>query len=1307
MRLRLLASLVVLFVLSICVSDSYAQLTWDPDNDLISDGGDGVWNTSNNNWFNGGSTSWVNGSDAIFGKKADNSTNVVTIENFAFVQVRDITLEAPSGTGAVNFITDTDGGGLTVAAGGGTWELGGRTLRFVNQNDLFDTALFMTSGDTLTVTDSSGGAVFNTGEKPGGATWGVSGATLDIQDGITLRGQADSVGQFANVIMSDGSEFIYERNTPDQNLPNNWVLNGDVSFDNRYNNRRFILGGVVSGSGTLILQDMAIPAGNNSGGMRLGNAGNTFTGGVIVDSTNGRSELNILAVAGDGAFGAVPGVFDPDNITLRNGGELKMTGVTINSNRGITLDGGGIIVLNNTPSEYGGTISGTGGLQIGRTEGGDANTLRLTSDTHTYTGNTRIFKGKLELGIDNAIPVDQILNIGGNSSNARLDMQGFDQEIAGLRTLGGNTRQLFNNTATESVLTINTPADTSHTYVGNIEYSGGTGGIALVKTGDGVQIFSRDSNFASAPTSITVNGGRLRFNDPILDNDPNASPPTALLMPITVNNGGTLVVDAGQATPGDQVEWDEDEIANLLNNGTFNVGSLLGINTGSGDFTYAGNISGNQGLNKIQTNRLTLQGTNTYLGPTIIENGVVMADTFASLPDTGLAVNGTEGPGYIGFNLDSWTETQVDDRINDSNTTFEANAGVELANSAAETYSNDIPSFVTNFAVSGSGSISSDALTLTGTNSYSGTTIIRSGAVIKGSADAVPDGTLMTVGANSGVDARFQMNGFDQTLSGLRSNASAGTVQVANNSATATTLTIDTAGVDSTYNGRLGGSVGIFDANFSLVKNGEGNQVLNGENSYQGTTAVNAGRLVLRQPLDSAALDPGDVTVAAGAEIVLEGGGGVEWSDSQMQTFLADQTLAAGSTFGIRADDEDFTFSGVISGDKNFLRTGNQDDTTVTLTQAQTYTGDTTVARGRLVLSVANTLPVGTVVGIGSPNGGARLVLNGNDQEIGGLISTGSGGGLRRLYNDSATAATLTINVGAGESYEYGHTLGEVNAPGSNFNNFNIVKNGDGTQIIEAANHEGGTTINAGTFLFNGNGSGATGAVTVASGATLGGTGSIGGTVTASSGSSVAPGASAGTLSVLSDFNLNAGAALDFELRGDDFTVGGGVNDLLDLSGDPNVFVSLTLNGSLNVSALASSPADFNNDGAVDGLDLAQWEGDYGVNGDSDANGDGLTTSTDFLIWQRERGVTGDFSGVQDGDRWTLITYGDTNTILTNNLTLGTLPALPGGLQYEIDDTILGQIDLVISNVSISAVPEPSTVLLLSMSCLGLLRRRR
>lgn len=52
--------------------------------------------------------------------------------------------------------------------------------------------------------------------------------------------------------------------------------------------------------------------------------------------------------------------------------------------------------------------------------------------------------------------------------------------------------------------------------------------------------------------------------------------------------------------------------------------------------------------------------------------------------------------------------------------------------------------------------------------------------------------------------------------------------------------------------------------------------------------------------------------------------------------------------------------------------------------------------------------------------------------------------------------------------------------------------------------------------------------------------------------------------------------------------------------------------------------ADFDGDGDVDNLDLAQWEASYNVDALSDADGDGDSDGADFLAWQQQ--FTGDLS---------------------------------------------------------------------------------
>jgi hypothetical protein len=68
--------------------------------------------------------------------------------------------------------------------------------------------------------------------------------------------------------------------------------------------------------------------------------------------------------------------------------------------------------------------------------------------------------------------------------------------------------------------------------------------------------------------------------------------------------------------------------------------------------------------------------------------------------------------------------------------------------------------------------------------------------------------------------------------------------------------------------------------------------------------------------------------------------------------------------------------------------------------------------------------------------------------------------------------------------------------------------------------------------------------------------------------------------------------------------------------------------------------ADFNLDGDVGGADLAQWQGDFNLNGDSDADGDGDSDGADFLAWQRQLGAGSSATpagGVPEPAAWSLL----------------------------------------------------------------------
>ena len=64
----------------------------------------------------------------------------------------------------------------------------------------------------------------------------------------------------------------------------------------------------------------------------------------------------------------------------------------------------------------------------------------------------------------------------------------------------------------------------------------------------------------------------------------------------------------------------------------------------------------------------------------------------------------------------------------------------------------------------------------------------------------------------------------------------------------------------------------------------------------------------------------------------------------------------------------------------------------------------------------------------------------------------------------------------------------------------------------------------------------------------------------------------------------------------------------------------------LFLQVVSANPADFNHDGVVDGLDLAQWRDGFGAteqtnNNQGDADGNGVVDGNDFLVWQRNVGA--------------------------------------------------------------------------------------
>jgi autotransporter-associated beta strand protein len=134
-----------------------------------------------------------------------------------------------------------------------------------------------------------------------------------------------------------------------------------------------------------------------------------------------------------------------------------------------------------------------------------------------------------------------------------------------------------------------------------------------------------------------------------------------------------------------------------------------------------------------------------------------------------------------------------------------------------------------------------------------------------------------------------------------------------------------------------------------------------------------------------------------------------------------------------------------------------------------------------LNLGAANALGgSGAVLQLGNSNTaleGITVILNGNNQTIGGLRSFGSTGsasanGTRTVT--SATAATLTIDNSSATNYLYDGVIS---------GSISLVKNGAATQTLTGINtYSGSTTVAGGTLLLTGNGTLGTSTVSISGG---------------------------------------------------------------------------------------------------------------------------------------------------------------------------------------------------------------------------------
>ncbi|WP_019429158.1 autotransporter-associated beta strand repeat-containing protein, partial [Limnohabitans sp. Rim47] len=338
-----------------------------------------------------------------------------------------------------------------------------------------------------------------------------------------------------------------------------------------------------------------------------------------------------------------------------------------------------------------------------------------------------------------------------------------------------------------------------------------------------------------------------------------------------------------------------------------------------------------------------------------------------------------------------------------------------------------------------------NALTITGAadigGAYTGLTHLSVSGTAKIGANVTTTSTQTYLGAATlSANAELAGSGINMAAVSLQSGS------------LAYTLSINNTDDDSKIEGVVSGTG-------ALVKKGMGTLSLNGDNTYSGTTNVNAGTLKLghAHALGAAASASGTTVGANGTldlnelsvqEPVTVAGGrilnGVLAGD---MTLTADSVIEAGAGSSV-------TLSGDISGSFGLTLSGAG---VITLSGDNTYTGETTISSGTVV--VASNTGLGSAAGGTTLASGATLDLAGVTVAAEGLVLQGG------TLKDASSQWGGTISMTADSTFDIaqGDTLtvtGAISGTGR------LTKTSGGILVLShAANaYEGGTTLSGGVL---------------------------------------------------------------------------------------------------------------------------------------------------------------------------------------------------------------------------------------------------
>ncbi len=766
---------------------------------------------------------------------------------------------------------------------GAVTQQGGNIITLSGNSSAFDGAINVLTGTLKVGSANALGSTLGDTNVSAGATLDVTGFSLaeDIAlNGGTLKYLSGTNTLSGTITLASGG-----------------IINGAAGT--------VTISGTIGGSGGLTKNNagnLVLSAANNFTGAFTTNGGtvtlsnvNTFDGGLTINA--GTVILSANQAYTGGTTVADGAILQLGAASTATAGNVGAGDLALNATTGIAV----LNILRGDASEFANNITSTGAnatnaVTIGATGAASASGTVTFSGTNTFTGNITINGGALRITNSSALGIGpKLVRIGSNAGPA-LKIDG---------TLGD--------------ITLATGIDFAISSDGTIANAAANAGAIVNVAGDNV-INGRISQ---------INGG---------------------------GGNGRLTVLAGSLMINGNIDADGATGARTLLIGGAASGTINGTIS---DFN-ASAVSA-VSVAKDGSGTWTLNGANTFTGAVAVQDGTLKVASIAtngSVQALGTATSAiTLGTASTTGTLDYIGNTEADlgraITVNGAGGGILKNSGDAVLTLSGTTTRAARPLTFTGGAFNVTGQITGAAATLSidgttvtfaqATNSYAGTTAVFGGGVLKNGASGVlPDSTTLVLGSASGnTGGTYDLNGFDETLTGL-SGAGTGSRIVTNGAITGvSTLTLTGT---STFAGVIQNGA---TASVAVTKNTGGTFTLSGANTYSGTTTVDAGTLLVGGSLSgtlgvavnggtlggNGAITTGhdgNVTVASGGNLApglgapgtltlqlgtgqldaSDAAGGTDWLKFELGT-TSDRILLASGTLnlGTGLDLDDFSFT--------------------------------------------------------------------------------------------------------------------------------------------------------------------------------------------------------------------------------------------------------------------------------------------------------------------------------------------------------------------------------------------------------------